>query len=435
MALEPIDRKRRFKVVRLCSFSLLTGCMIITFFDRFAPAAFSGALARDFEIPATALGTLAGLNLYVYTGMQVPAGVLIDRFGARRCVSFGILVAAAGSAVFAAAPSVEVAYTGPFLMGLGASGVFVGIMKSNSAWFNPSSYGIMTGITMFLGNMGGIVAAAPSAILLYYISWRTIFYAVAAACLALSIGVYALARDTPGDAGFTMPPQTKRRDDTSPTWQSLRADFNTIRLTRGVWPALVASIGTNSTFYALSGLWGVPLLVDGFGVGSTRASLYNTIALAAYGIASFLVGLYSDRLGRRKPLMVGSCVVSVVGWVSLDLFHWTPGWSGLTLYILVGAVGCQVVVAFANVKELVPDHVSATAIAIVNSGVFLTAAAIETAFGVILDQCRGGHGFTGSSVYDLSDFKTALWLPAGISVIGLIMSLRCRETHCRNVTG
>lgn len=433
MSLESAERARRFKIVRTCSFLLLTACLMITFFDRFAPAAFSESLARDFGIPATALGTLAGLNLYIYTAMQVPAGALIDRFGARRCVASGILVTSAGSIVFAASPTMEVAYLGPILMGLGTSGVFVGIMKSNASWFDPSSYGVMTGITMLLANAGSVLASGPSAMLLNFFSWRAIFLVIGGISLAFSFGVYILVRDTPEVAGFTRVPQVVGAGGHRSTCRSLRFELNAIRLTRGVWPALWASIGTNSTFYALAGLWGVPLLVDGFGVGSAYASLYNTLALIAYGLASFLAGLYSDRLGRRKPIIVGACVVSVIGWTSLALFHWKPGWSGLVLYILVGTAGCQVVVVFANVKELVPSRVSATALAIVNSGVFLAAAIIETVFGVILDQYWAGQKFAGIRIYDLGDFKIALLLPAGISIFGMIMSLRCRETRCRNV--
>jgi sugar phosphate permease len=180
----------------------LVSCLIISFFHRFAPAAFAGTLTREFGTSAAALGTLAALNLYVYTAMQIPAGVLIDRLGNRICVSAGTLAAAAGSVVFALAPTLTVAYLGPLLMGLGASTVFVGIMKSNTLWFSPAHYGVMAGVTMLLANIGSIAAAGPSAVLLRWFDWRIVFLAVGVLALLLAVGVYLLVQDRPEDADF-----------------------------------------------------------------------------------------------------------------------------------------------------------------------------------------------------------------------------------------
>jgi sugar phosphate permease len=297
--------RRRFQTVRWGSFALLIGCLIIGFFHRFAPAALAGTLSHTFGISASTLGGLAALNLYVYTAMQIPSGVLLDRLGVRLCASAGAAIAAAGSLVFAFAPTVAIAYLGPPLMGLGASAVFVGIMKNNTVWFAPGSYGVMAGVTMLLANVGSVLASGPSAAVLRWLSWRDLFAGAGMVSLVLAVGVYLVARDLPEHAGFspvvTLPrPHQHRSNRPKLGERSLRGDLNRVRTIRGLWPAFWAAIGTNATFYAFAGLWGIPLLTDGFGLPNSDAALYTTLGLLAYGIASFVIGLYSDRLGRRK---------------------------------------------------------------------------------------------------------------------------------------
>jgi len=423
-----------FQLVRWGGFFLLISCLIIGFFHRFAPAAFAGTLTREFGTSAAALGTLAALNFYVYTAMQIPSGALIDRLGTRICVSAGTLAAAAGSVVFALAPNLAVAYLGPLLMGLGASAVFVGIMKGNTLWFSPAHYGVMAGVTMLLANVGSIAAAGPSAVLLHWFDWRTVFLAVGALALLLAVGVYLLVHDRPEDAGFApLAPAVRRPSGLAPR-RSLLTDLKEVAATRGLWPVFWAAIGTNATFYAFAGLWGVPLLTDGFGLSNASAAVYTTLGLAGYGLASFAVGLYSDRLGRRKPPIVAASAAALGGWLALAVLPWGPGWSGLLLYMLVGLGGCQVVVAFANVKELVPARIAATALAVLNFGVFLGAAIIEPVFGMILDHLWDGRLLAGIRQYEFSDYRTALWLPVGVSLFGLLASLRSRETYCQDLT-
>lgn len=150
-------------------------------------------------------------------------------------------------------------------------------------------------------------------------------------------------------------------------------------------------------------------------------------------MASFAVGLYSDRLGRRKPPIIAASAAALGGWLALAVLPWGPGWSGLLLYMLVGLAGCQVVIAFANAKELVPTRIAATALAVLNFGVFLGAAIIEPVFGVIIDQLWDGRVLEGIHRYELNDYRSALWLPIGISLVGLLASLRSQETYCQDL--
>ncbi|SDV99815.1 Sugar phosphate permease [Marininema mesophilum] len=421
-----------FLRVRRTIFTLLTLSFILGFFHRFAPGAFSEAVRGEFHISAAALGTLASMHFYTYTAMQIPSGILIDRWGSRLNVSIGAVIAGLGSIVFGLAPSFAVASLGPFIVGLGVSTIFVGIMKSNSLWFQENQYGWISGITMLLGNLGSVLAAQPLAVLLQWFSWRSIFIGAGILSIALSILTNLFVRDSPQDAGFkpgNQYIQTQRVVSTKP-WL---LDLKTILHNKNIWFTLGAGIGTNSTFYAFAGLWGIPLLQDGFHLSNNDASLYTTLALAAYGLASLGIGWFSDRIGLRKPMIILGNLLSLVGWVGLAFLPWNPGWSGWLLYLLVGASASQIVITFAVVKEVVLPSISGMALAFLNAGIFLGVALLQSIFGWIMDISSNGNVVNGEPQYVFHDYIGGLLLFAAVSFVGVISSLYVTETHCQSL--
>lgn len=115
----------------------------------------------DFGISGARLGSLAAVYFAVYAVMQIPSGVIADTLGTRTSIIFGNLVAGTGSILFGLAPGFEIALAGRFLVGLGVSVVFIAIMKNNAVWFHEKVFGIMSGLTLFFGNLGGVLAAGP----------------------------------------------------------------------------------------------------------------------------------------------------------------------------------------------------------------------------------------------------------------------------------
>ncbi|MFD5736235.1 MFS transporter [Streptomyces sioyaensis] len=416
---------RRHQFLRWSGYAVLTACFLSGFFYRFAPATFAQSLSESLGTSAAQLGVLAAWHFWVYTAAQIPAGVLVDRLGTRLCVAAGTMVTALGAFTQATAGGLVQASMGPILTGLGLSVVFVGVMKNNAVWFAPKHYGAITGLTMLLANLGSVLAGSPSALLLHHMSWRTIFVTASAISLLLAVAVLVLVRNRPGHTGLLPLPPTRANADGS-AWQGVKDALRR----REIWPIFWCTIGTNGTFYAFSGLWGVPVLTDGFGLSNSHAALYTTLALAAYGIGALLIGLVSDRLGRRKPLLLASSAAASAGWLLLALAPWHPGWSGLALYLLVGLAAAQVTVSFATLKELVPGYAAATALAVANTGVFAASAVIQPVFGWIIDLTH----HAGSGTPSLHSYRMALLLPVVFSVVGLLGALRSRETWCRNTT-
>ncbi|HSQ08925.1 MAG TPA: MFS transporter, partial [Chromatiaceae bacterium] len=403
-------------------------------FHRMAPGVVASDLMAAFHASGAALGSLAAMYYYVYTAMQIPAGVLADTLGARIGVSLGCLVAGAGSMLFGMAETIEVASVGRLLVGFGVSVVFVGLMRSNTQWFSEGRYGLISGVTLLLGNLGSILAAGPLALLLGVASWRSVFVVLGALSLGIAALTIWLVRNRPEDAGL---PSVRELEGKPPHPERHRhwvLDLKGVLTTAAVWPNFFVMFGVTGSLFAFAGLWGVPLMRDLYGLDRTGASLYTTLALGGFALGCLVMGWLSDHLGLRKPVLVGACILSVLAWSALILLPWRPGWTGMTLYALLGLSAGGFVVGYAAAKEVVPPGVAGMAIALVNTGLFLGAAILQPAFGWVLDLTWDGTLADGVRHYAWADYRNGLWLSAGFALLALVASLLVRETRCRNLT-
>jgi sugar phosphate permease len=317
-------------------FWLLISSYIMVYFHRMAPAVVSADLMQAFNTTGAALGSLAATYYYVYTAMQIPSGVLADTLGPRVVVTVGGVVAGAGSILFGLAPDFATAGWGRFLVGLGVSVVFVGLMKSNAVWFPESQYGRISGLTLLIGNLGSILSAGPLAMLLAGASWRQIFVGTGVISLVLAGLTLVLVRNRPEDAGFPSVREQEGRSAHRSREQHWLRDLLEVLRRRDVWPGFWVNFGVTGSLFAFAGLWGVPLMRDLYHLDRTAASLYTTVALAGFAVGSFKAGWLSDRIGRRRPVIAGGAALSCLAWLGLILLPWSAGWSGFLLYALLG---------------------------------------------------------------------------------------------------
>jgi len=422
-----------FLTRRRVVFGILVTAYVTVFFHRMAPGVVASDLASSFNTTGVALGSLAAAYYYIYTAMQIPSGVLADTLGARTTVTIGALVAGVGSILFGVAGDFDTAVIGRLLVGLGVSVVFVGLMKSNAVWYADREYGRISGLTLLLGNLGSILAAGPLALLLLSVSWRQAFVGAGVFSLLLAVANWLWVRNSPRDAGFpsihqqqglATPPERNRH------WL---LDLRDVLGRRAVWPGFWVNLGMTGTLFAFAGLWGVPLMRDLHGLERAAASLYTTLTLGGFALGAFKAGWLSDRIGRRKPVILGSALASVIAWLALILLPWGAGWSGLLLYGLLGLSAGGFVVTYAAAKELLPPGVSGMGIALVNTGLFLGAALMQPAFGWVLDLTWDGTLVEGVRVYGAGDYRNGLWLSLGGAVLALIAATRIRETYGRHL--
>ena len=413
---------------------MLVAAYMLAFFHRFAPAMVSAELSQAFGISAAALGSLAAMYFYIYTAMQIPAGVLADTLGSRFAVTLGNIVAGAGSVLFGLAESFATASMGRFLVGLGVSVVFVGLMKSNTVWFSERRYGTISGLTLLLGNLGAIAATGPLALILMHVEWRTLFIVLGVFAMALGIVSWLLVRDKPEDLGFPSVREMEGQEAHAPRTRHWIHDLRTVLGNRRLWPGFVYDFGLTGSLFGMLGLWAVPMLRDVHGLSRGEASVYTTLATAAFALGCLASGALSDRLHRRRPVLRAGALVYLLACLGLLLLPWRPGAAALGLFTLLGLSAGSFVVAYAHAKEVTAPALSGMAIALVNTGLFLGTALFQPLFGWAMDLGWDGTLVNGVPVYDAADYQRGLWLLAGFALLAAIASRFLVETRCSNLT-
>lgn len=430
----PAFSATRFEIVRWSVFAVLVLAYMSVYFHRMAPGVVSGELMASFHTTGAALGSLAAMYYYVYTAMQVPAGVLADTVGIRAVAALGNVVAGVGSILFGMAESFEVASAGRFLVGLGVSVIFVGLMKSNTVWFSERHYGRVSGLTLFLGNMGSVLAAGPLAFALTLWSWREVFVALGIGSLVFGALSLLVVRNTPEDAGFPSLRQMEGRAAHAARsgnwWHALKA----VLATRAVWPGFFVNFGMAGGLFAFVGLWIIPLLRDSFGLGRAEAAEYATLTLFAMAVSAITMGWLSDRLGRRKPVLLSCALLYAMVLAWLLFVPWQPGPGAKALLALLGFTGGGFLITYPSAKEVCPPAVSGMAISVVNTGLFLGAALMQPLFGAALDLGWGGAMREGVRVYGFEDYRYGLALMLGYALVALAAGTRIKETGGRNLT-
>ena len=428
------NEQQRFQRTRLIIYTILVLSYMSVYFHRMAPGVVSAELMASFHTSATVLGSLAAMYYYIYTLMQIPAGVLADTLGNRYSVTVGNLIAGAGSIIFGLAETIEVASFGRFMVGLGVSVIFVGLMKNNTVWFREKIYGLIAGFTILMGNFGSILAAKPLSALLNIWSWQTIFISIGILSLVLSVLTLLFVRNRPEDAGF---PSVREMDGLSShaeRHQHWLRDLYKVINNISVWPGFWINFGMAGGLFSFAGLWGIPLLRDSYGLSRDDASLYTTLTLIGLAAGSLLAGWISDRIGLRKPIILASSIIYAFSWLVLIYVPWQPGIFSLFLFLLIGLTGGGFVLTYPCAKEVTQPALSGMAISLVNTGLFLGAAIVQPLFGLVLDLGWDGKIFNGIHLYSWQNYQSAMLLMFSFAVIAVMAALRIKETACKNIT-
>jgi sugar phosphate permease len=430
----PSFSRSRFLVARWSIYAILVVTYMLVFFHRMAPAVISADLMAAFHTSGAALGSLAAMYFYIYTAMQIPAGVLADTLGARATVTAGSLVAGIGSLLFGMAGTFATASLGRALVGLGVSVVFVGLFKSNSVWFSDRNFGMISGLTLLLGNIGAISSAGPLAELLRSYSWRTVFIALGVLTLGLALLTALLVRNRPEDLGLPSIREMEGKSSHSPRKLHWWGDLKSVVGTRAAWPGLWVGMGMVGSMLAFVGLWAIPFLRDVHGLDRSAGAVYTTASMVGFAVGSMLAGWLSDRIGRRKPVILTGTLLYVLACLGLAYLPWRPGPSGIALFTLLGFGAGGFIVTFANAKEVVAPALAGMAVGLVNTGLFFGAAVMQPLFGWAMDLAWDGRIANGVRVYAAVDYHYGFLLMLGSATLGVIGAINITETLCRNRT-
>ncbi len=408
--------------LRWAVFGLASSAFWLSFFHRVSPAAIAGELQASFGIGATMLGTLAATYYLIYTFMQLPTGVLSDTLGPRRVLTAGCVVSGAGSLLFGAADSISIALLGRTLVGLGVSVAFVSMLKLNANWFHERRFATATGLGGFIGLTGALAAATPLAWFVTHLPWRSVFTGLGCVSLALAAAIWFVVRDEPSGNGVTVT-QTPSEASLERWYHGLAR----VARNRATWPGFWVCFGMSGSYMAFVGLWAVPYLTHAHGLSAVEATQHTSLMVISLAVTQAGVGAVSDRLGHRRPLMLGSGLLYFASWIA-----WLAGAAAIpgasyAISIMMGVCLSGFTLAWACAKELNPPHYSGMAISLVNTGGFLAVGLLQPAVGWLIDWSAGDAPLAAAH------FVPGMALLTGFALIGLAGAWCMPETHCRNI--
>jgi MFS family permease len=404
----------------------LGACLyLIAFFHRVAPAVFTDQLMTEFSLGAAALGNLSAFYFYAYVAMQIPTGILADRYGPRRVLAAGAGVATLGSLVFAMAPSFAWAAGGRLLIGASVAVGFVSMMKLASHWFAPRQFAFATGMALLMGVIGGVIGGVPLRLLVEAFGWRALMGATAVISAALCIATWLLVRDDPAERGYVGHGSRAHHESTS----VLRGIAEVLSY-RNAWLLSLAPIGFSGCVLTFAGLWGVPWLRQVYSLDATHAVAITSTLLVSWAVSGPVLGSASQRLGRRKPLYAISSAMALLGWAAV-IYLALPLWLLVGVLALTGLASGGLIIGFAWAKESVPLRLMGTAGGICNMGPLLGGMLLQPGVGWVLDRYWSGAQVNGVRLYDAAAWQagfTLMFVTACLSLAALIFA---RESHCR----
>ncbi len=399
---------------------------LIGFYQRVAPAVITRELMSEFTLGAAALGNLAAFYYYSYVAMQIPAGLLADRWGPRRALTAGAAIAAAGTLLFALAPGYAAASLGRLLIGGSVGVAFVAMLKLAGHWFAPTRFAMLSGLALACGVLGAVSAGVPLRLLVDAFGWRNVMSVAAALTGLLAVVIWTAVRDDPSERGYASYAPTAPVHH-APILQSIRQTL----ASRNVWLVFLISGAVSGPTLTFGGLWGVPFLSTHYGLSTSQASMITSLLLVCWAVAGPFVGALSDRLRRRKPLYALGAVLATAGWCAALLL---PGVPLPLLIVLLGFTGCAsaaVMVGFAIAKESAPAALAGTAGGIANMGNMLGSMIMQPAVGWMLDRHWAGAFANGVRVYDFGAYRAGFALMIAWLAAALVLLVFVRETHCR----
>jgi sugar phosphate permease len=406
--------------------SLAALLYLVAFYQRVAPAVFSDRLMAEFSLDGAALGNLSAFYFYAYVAMQIPTGLLADRWGPRRLLIAGAAAAALGTTVFAVAPSYAWAGAGRLMIGASVAVGFVSMLKLAGHWFPARRYSLVSGMALLTGVVGGVIAGVPLRVLVETFGWRPVMLVSAALTALLAIAIGWRVKDDPTQAGYASHFHVSTHQAHGPILRSLAEVLSY----RNSWLLALAPIGFSGAVLTFAGLWGVPWLEQVRGQSPRSAAAITSTLLVAWALGSPLLGAWSERIGRRKPLYLASGTIALAGW--LALVFTTPSTPMLIgLLVIIGIASGNIIIGFAWAKESVPLRLMGTASGVCNMGPLMGGVLMQPGVGWMLDRHWGGATSGGVRLYDAAAWQEGFALLVAAVALSLALVALARESHCR----
>ncbi|MEO0329324.1 MAG: MFS transporter [Pseudomonadota bacterium] len=391
------------------------------FFQRVAPSVMVSELMVEFSISAGVLGTLSALYFYPYVLMQVPLGVLLDRYGARALLTIALTIAGIGSIIFATAETVSFAYIGRVLIGIGSAVGFLSTLAIASKWFPPQRFAFLAGLVMFFGMISGVLAQGPLSAFVETYGWRTALWGLGGFSILLASAIFLFVRNAPEEA--------QEQDKLTITWRQLGRNLKHAFGSLEVWKVAIVASTMSGPMLALGGLWGPPYLMAAYRLEGPYAATLVSSLLISWAIFAPFSGWLSDRIEKRKPILLSGISILTIATGAITFIPSMPLPVTILILIIIGGSGACMAVSFALARENSQPQIGGAVTGVVNSLTVASGAVLQPGVGYILDKFwNGTTNNIGAPIYTPENFQTGFQLIFASCVVGLLVCFTLKDS-------
>ncbi len=368
----------------------------------------SGLAATErFSISPSVLSGFVVLQIVVYAGMQIPAGVLLDRYGSRIMISAGALIMASAQMLLALTESLPLAVAARVLVGVGDAMTFISVLRLVPQWFAPRRVPLVSQLTGIFGQIGQILSALPLMLLLNGPGWSFAYGSAASLGLLSFVLAVSVIRNAPPGLEVVAAPAGLRE-----VGKQIRAVWGR----HGTRLGFFTHMGTQFSMTTFALLWGVPYLRSAQGLSPAEAGSLLTLSVISAIVAGPIIGILSGRFPMRRSYLVLAIMISnaAIWTVVLSLPGPAPIWLLIVLVMVISVGGPGSMIGFDYARMFNPSTSMGTAQGMVNIGGFLASLLVIQAMGLILDA-MGGYSFEAFRVAWLVQYP--VWIVAITGVL------------------
>lgn len=380
------------------------------------PTTLTDHIMLHFGLDSAGVGALLGCYYYAYTFMQVPAGILLDKFGTRSIAAIATSLCAVGLFIFVCTTSTFIGAVGQTLVGIGSAFAFLTLIKYINSWFSPSQATTMTSISAAFGPIGPVCAGPAIAVLAHQMDWKDLITGFSFIGIGLAAVIYLLVRDKKG--------VTENSGKSS-----LKDSILFILKSKQIWILSIYALMIYAPISALADLWGVSFLKATYPeINAAEASFASNMIYIGLIFGCPMLGIFSNYKKSHKIALVVAAILCVIPFAIILMCHVSYAMMCTLLFITgLGASGSALV--FVSATQCVPSSMCGITSGFVNTLCMLSGVILQPLIGFIVKESWDGRIENGLPIYQANDYTLGLSSVMVFLIICLISSFFIKETY------
>ena len=406
---------KKFPLPSVMSYIVFTIAVTFYFFDfilQVMPGIFSKQLSISFSLDAEELGRFSAIYFLAYAVMQIPAGLLYDKFGGKRVLIFSTLVASIGTLMFSMSDNIIIGRISRVLMGGGTASAFLGALYFILRWFPERYFATLAGVVALVGSIGAMFGEVFLAYMLNTYNWRPTTLGLAVCGGFITVLIALFIKNHP----YNDAEQTKLE-----TKNNLRQELNYLLTHSQVWAIGIYCFLNWSVVTVFASLWGVPYLKRAYDMSLTDASWAVFLIWAGIGIGSPIIGWISDYMKRRKLILITCSILAITSLLIILYFANLPNYITYLALICLGISASGSTIVFATAKDIVQVESLNLCNGLINMLAVTSALVLQPLIGVIMNWLWIGKEVDNISVYTAMTYKSALFILVICAILSLLI--------------